>query len=686
MDRQRRLAAIMFTDVIGYSALSQRNEALALELLDEHRRLLRPLFNEHGGTEIKTLGDGFLVEFSSSLQAVECAMEVQTQMRSRNATVAPQRQLRLRIGVHLGDVEHLEGDVFGDGVNIASRLEPLAPPEGIAVSEDVARQVRNKLATSLEGLGEHTLKNIDDPLDVYRVLMPWEQSEGDRPSPPPDRSRIAVLPLANISSDPEDEYFTDGMTEELIYRLSKIDNLRVIAQTSIMPYKRTEKSVATIGQELRVGIVLEGSVRKANNQVRITAQLIETATEEHLWAERYDRALEDVFAIQTDIAEQVAQELEITLNPQEKRQLMRQPTENLEAYNLYLKGRYFWNQRSAEGLNKAVKYFAEAIERDPNFAQGYSGLADCYALMPQVGALSKEEAGRKAIEAAEKAIHLDNSLAEAHTSLGFARAQVHDDVERAEAAYQKALELDPDYPPTQQWYGHLLMRKGRAHDALAAMQRAQELDPLSLISNLNASYLHVCLDQPDEACAQLERALDINPGALTHFYVAYYYYAQRQYEAAVREAATSVELAEEQTLSYLVKADACREIGRPDEALEILRKAKEITSEQDHHTAIGSSDVWVDAFMGSAYSYAGDRAQAEELLSKLKQRPQEHGLSSAIGFLCFALGESDRGFEWLEQAHRDHDAWLMQLRVTPVLDGVRDDPRYRSLLERLQLA
>ncbi|MFB6272466.1 MAG: adenylate/guanylate cyclase domain-containing protein [Salinibacter sp.] len=686
MSDGRRLAAIMFTDFVGYSALSQQNEELALDLLNEHRQLLRPAFADHGGTEIKSTGDGFLVEFGSSLEAVECAIDVQTKVRSRNATVMSQRQFEIRIGIHLGDVEHREGDVFGDGVNIASRIEPLAPEGGICISEDVARQVRNKLSVSLEGLGEHSLKNIEGPLAVYRVAMPWEEIDSTESAAQRNRSRIAVLPLVNISPDPEDEYFTDGMTEELIYRLSKINGLRVIAQTSVMPYKRTEKSVATIGQELQVGIVLEGSVRKANNQVRITAQLIDTETEEHLWAERYDRALEDVFAIQTDIAEQVAQELEITLNPQEKQQITQQPTENLEAYNLYLKGRYLWNQRSAEGLNKAVRYFTEAIQRDPNFAQGYSGLADCYALMPQVGALSKEEAGQKAVEAAEKAIQLDNSLAEAHTSMGFARANFHDDLEGAEAALQKALELNPDYAPAQQWYGQLLLRNGRARDALAAMQRAQELDPLSLISNLNAAFIHIWLGQPDAAYAQLERAFDIYAGALTHLYFAYYYHTQRQYEAAIQQADRALTLDEMKALSHVIKADAYRELGQHHEALKILEEAKANTSEWPQDTAIGSSDIWIDAFMGSVYADAGDRAKAEEIVARLKQRPQEHGRSSAIGSIYFALGENDKGFEWLEQAYQDRDAWLMQLRVMPVFDGVRNDPRYYSLLERLQLA
>lgn len=685
MERQRRLAAIMFTDFVGYSALSHKNEALALDLLDEHRQLVRPILTDHNGTEIKNTGDGFLVEFSSSLEAVECAIDIQTKIRSRNATVGSQHQFEIRIGIHLGDVEHSEGDVFGDGVNIASRIEPLAPDGGIAISEDVARQVRNKPSISLEDLGEQTLKNIEDPLSIFRVVMPWEESNSEGSIAPADRSRVAVLPLVNISPDPDDEYFTDGMTEELIYRLSKISGLRVIAQTSVMPYKRTEKSVATIGQELQVGIVLEGSVRKANHQVRITAQLIETATEEHLWAERYDRALEDVFAIQTDIAEHVAQELEITLNPQEKQQLMRQPTENLEAYNLYLKGRYFWNQRSAEGIEKAARYFREAIQQDPRFAQGYSGLADCYALMPQVGTLPKEEAGRKAIEAAETAIQLDDSLAEAHTSMGFARANFHDKIRDAELSYQNALELNPDYAPAQQWYGQLLVRKGRARDALRAMQRAQELDPLSLISNLNAAFLHIWLEQPDEAYAQLQRALDIHAGALTHLYFAYYYHTQRLYETAIQQADRALTLDEMKVLSHLIKADALRELNQHHEALKILKTAKEKVSQRPQDTAIGSADIWIDAFLGSVYADAGEQAEVEEILASLKERPQEHGLSSAIGLIYFALGENDGGFEWLEQAYHDHDAWLLQLRVMPVYDDVRNDPRYHSLLERLQL-
>lgn len=310
-ERARRLAAIMFTDMVGFTTLAQRDESVALRLLEEQRALLRPLFAEHGGTIVKTLGDGFLVEFSSAVESVRCAQKIQTAMAQRNATASATERFSLRVGIHLGDVVAQDGDIVGDAVNVASRIEPLAEPGGICVTEQVIDQIRSKLGVRGQKLVAPPLKHVAEPVHVYRL----EQEAGGPSSPsrngtPGPYLRLAVLPIASLSADPGDERFADGLTEELISRLAQSTALRVLARTTVMPYKNAGKGIREIGRELAVGSILEGSVRRAANAIRITVQLIDAGSEEHLWAGRFDRELTDVFAVQDEIAQAVSKVLQ----------------------------------------------------------------------------------------------------------------------------------------------------------------------------------------------------------------------------------------------------------------------------------------------------------------------------------------------------------------------------------------
>ncbi|HLC10425.1 MAG TPA: adenylate/guanylate cyclase domain-containing protein, partial [Candidatus Bathyarchaeia archaeon] len=357
---QRRLAAIMFTDLVGFTALGQKNESLALSVLDEQRELLRPVFNRHGGREVKTIGDAFLVDFPSALNAVKCAYEIQKTSRGFNESLPEERRVLLRIGVHLGDIVESHGDISGDAVNIASRIESLADSGGVCLTRQVYDQVQNKFEVPLTSLGNKSLKNLRAPMEVFRMVMPWE-APGTVSSIDRDARRIVILPFANISPDIADEYFADGMTDELIAVLSKIGSLRVVARTSAMRFKGEKATANRIGQELKVGSLIEGSVRKSKNRVRITVQLVDTQSEEQLWTETYDRDLQDIFSVQSDIAQQVARALELRLGVPENSALLQQQTQNPEAYSLYLKGRNRWNLRSENEINRAIKYFEEAI-------------------------------------------------------------------------------------------------------------------------------------------------------------------------------------------------------------------------------------------------------------------------------------------------------------------------------------
>ncbi|MGA7924097.1 MAG: adenylate/guanylate cyclase domain-containing protein [Thermoplasmata archaeon] len=310
-DGSRRLAAIMFTDMVGFTSIAQRDEDSAFRLLEEHRSLLGPLFSEHGGRVIKTMGDGFLVEFASALESVRCAQRIQDVLRSRNASAGSLEKIRLRIGIHVGDIIDRGGDIVGDAVNVASRLEPLADPGGICVSEQVLDQIHNKLPLNWQPVVAPYLKNVEFPSRIFRLEI---LAEGAKSSLPPKEPgsyvRVAVLPFASMSPDPADEFFADGMTEEMIMHLSRGTGLRVVARTSVMPYKGIVKGIREIGRELAVGSILEGSVRRSQNKLRISVQLIDAGTEEHLWVDRFDRELTDVLAIQEEIARSVSKVLQ----------------------------------------------------------------------------------------------------------------------------------------------------------------------------------------------------------------------------------------------------------------------------------------------------------------------------------------------------------------------------------------
>jgi adenylate cyclase len=350
---ERRLAAIMFTDVVGFTSLSQRNEALSLQLLEQHRAILRPLFPKHNGREIKTIGDAFLVQFGSALEAVECAVEMQEVIHNQPGQSA--EKLEMKVGIHVGDVVQSEMDVFGDAVNIASRIEPLAKGGEICISGQVFDQVRNKVPFKLVKLEARELKNVAVPIDVYKVELPWEAPElSSRPVVLPSE-RVAVLPFVSMSPDPQDEYFADGLTEELITKLSQVGGLEVIARTSVMNYKKKEKNASQIGRELNVGTIMEGSVRKAGNRIRVTAQLINANTEGHLWSSTYDRNLDDIFAVQSDIATSVVGSLPGKISATAAKVPAFDETKDIQAYMYFLQGQALMYEREEESFSRQWK-------------------------------------------------------------------------------------------------------------------------------------------------------------------------------------------------------------------------------------------------------------------------------------------------------------------------------------------
>ncbi len=738
---KRQLEAIMFTDIVGYSALTQRNEALALSLLEQHWQLLRSVFTKFDGNEIKTIGDAFLIEFPSALRAVEAGLAMQRTLADYNRGCDDEHKIQIRIGIHLGDVERRENDVFGDGVNIASRIEPLASPGGLCISEPVYTSVRNIIDVPFHSMGEQKLKNISQPVVVYSnstdqqatlnntsfwqelrrrnvfkvgaayaivawlliqltataapalqlpgwvpslityllviglpliLLFAWAfelTPEGVKPTrqvkptesitrttsrkfdfyiiglmaaaiiflvldnyiwikaaaPPAlttatevkpgtttaaplvsDNKSIAVLPFANRSKSEDDAFFVDGIHDDILTQLSKISDMKVISRTSVMRYRDTEKSMKTIGKELGVATLLEGGVQRAGKQIRVNVQLINANTDEHLWAETYDRGLtaSNIFAIQSEIARAIARALLTTLSPEEQTRIAAVPTENLAAYEAYLLGKQRMAKRTSKALAEALDNFQQAITLDPSYALAYVGLADVYQLQIGYSGLPPDETNALAESAINKALALDDKSGEAYASLGLLKWQKRE-YAGAEVAFKQALALNPSYATAYQWYAALLADSGRDKEASAQMQKALALDPLSIIINFNVANYHTRFGRFDEAMAQNEKIIEIDPTA---------------------------------PLGYSGKAYLFWSVyGRLDKAAAWLGKAVSLDPGNPQHSAL----------LGALYAGLGDDQQAGCWLKHaIKLGPDDSVANSNIAYLYTSRGQDEQALPY----------------------------------------
>jgi adenylate cyclase len=471
---ERRLTAILAADVVDYSRLMGLDETGTLSAFSALKSgLIDPAIARHGGRTFKLTGDGMLVEFASVVSAVACAVEIQRQLKKRNESLATDRRLEFRIGVNIGDVIVEGEDIFGDGVNLAARLEGVAPPGGIAISRSAREQVGQRLNLTFEDMGEQRLKNIEKPVRVYHVSLEETAVAAEAPAAR-ERPSIAVLPFNNMSGDPEQEYFSDGITEDLITELSKVSGLFVVARHGAFTYKARPMKVQQIGRELGVASILEGSVRKAGSRVRVTAQLINSRDGGHLWADRFDRELTDIFAIQDEITHAIVEQLKVKLLPHEQESIEQAPTGNVEAYTYYLRGRQFLLRGHKGYYQLARRMFAKAVELDPLYARAYAGIANCDAF------ISLQTRSEVAIESilgmSAKAIELDDKLAEAHASLGLALALAKRYGE-AIKEFEKAIALDPNSFEANYFYGRAAFAEGEEEKAAALFQRAAEMKP-----------------------------------------------------------------------------------------------------------------------------------------------------------------------------------------------------------------
>ncbi len=488
MSENRKLAAILAADVVGYSRLAGADEDRTLARLRALRSdLIDPTIAVHNGRVIKRTGDGALVEFRSVVDAVRCAIEVQNGMVERNAGVPQDRRIEFRIGIHLGDVvEESDGDLMGDGVNIASRLEGVAAPGAICLSEDAYRQVKARLDLSVSDLGNTQLKNIAEPIRVYSLRVGTTEAKATATSQPvtsrpttelPPKLSIAVLPFANMSGDAEQEYFADGISEDIITSLSKLPQLFVIARNSSFTFKGKNVHVQEVGRNLGVRYVLEGSVRKSGNRVRITAQLIDAASGGHLWAERFDRDLTDIFAVQDDVTQQIVGALAINLTEGDRQRLAPEHAGNLEAYDYFLRGRELWHRLTKETNVAARDLLQRAIKLDPNFASAHAFLALTHVLDYLNGwSPSPPNSRDQAEELATRAVALDDRDPRAHWALSIVElySRRHD-VAISEA--QRAIVLNPNFAEGHVSLGEALNYSARADEALKYFDRAKVLNP-----------------------------------------------------------------------------------------------------------------------------------------------------------------------------------------------------------------
>jgi TolB-like protein/class 3 adenylate cyclase len=511
---ERRLAAVLAADVAGYSRLMGADEEGTLTALKTCRRgLIDPKIAEHRGRMVKTTGDGALVEFASAVDATRCAVEIQRAMAERNAVIPEDRRIEFRIGINVGDIIIDQEDIYGDSVNIAARVESLASPGGVCLSEDAYKQVKGKLAINVSDMGEQQLKNIAQPVRVYGVRLDEVTS---RPALAlPDKPSIAVLPFQNMSGDPEQEYFADGIVEEIITALSRMRWLFVIARNSSFTFKGRAVDVKQVSRDLGVRYVLEGSVRKATNRIRITAQLIDATSGVHVWAERFDGGLEDVFDLQDQVTARVVGEIAPKLEQAEIERAKRKPTESLDAYDYFLRGMANVHQWTRAANDEALSLFYKAIELDPGFASAYGMAAWCYIWRKLNGwVIDRARETSEGARLARRAVELGKDDAVALSRGGHALAWFVRDLDKGAAFIDRALVLNPNLAAAWNLSGWVRAYRGELDLAIEHHARAMRLSPLDPIlynMHVGTAFAHFLAGRYDEAIGCANRALSEQP-------------------------------------------------------------------------------------------------------------------------------------------------------------------------------
>ncbi|MFC2124700.1 adenylate/guanylate cyclase domain-containing protein [Bacteroidota bacterium] len=682
MPEDRRLAAIMFTDIVGYTALMGSDEDKAFQLLRKNRDLQRPLIKKYKGEWLKEMGDGILASFSTASDAVRCAGEIQNEAKKAG--------IPMRIGVHSGEVVFEGSDVLGDGVNVASRLEEMSDEGCITISGTVYKDIKNKAGINTKYIGDKKLKGVEDPVKVYEVLCEEEKEEATSEQPSPksnkllyyiiaglvvviiafliwqfmpsketslptpeasadevDRS-IAVLPFTNMSNDPDQEYFSDGMMEEILMHLYKIGDLEVTSRTSAMRYKETDKLIGDIASELGVRHVLEGSVRKEGDRVRITVQLIDAVNDKHIWANSYDEELKSVFAIQSDVAQQIAKALKAEITPEVGGRITTIPTENLEAYNIYLQAHselyQFYN------VEKARELYEQAMSLDPEFAPAYAELGFYWLGRGGWGGdLEPDEVLKKALPLLRKALEIDNNLTIAHVHLSYIYLWFQWDFEGAENEWNEVFRLNPSNDDYIGSYTTFLNASGRFQEALELTEKT--------IKDALLSY----------------EFTDLSIG-LSYFFSGHAEKAIQFYETAMQLNPTDV-----MTLYYVVRIAIYT--GKYEEIIDGFMKYHELPSENKRPlppVLLGS--------MAIAYYHTDQKEKTENILKELIAKSDSTSVGSPAFYTAMIyaqMGETDLAFNYLEKAYETHEVEMYWLKVEPPFEPIHDDSRWQVMLDKV---
>jgi TolB-like protein/class 3 adenylate cyclase/Tfp pilus assembly protein PilF len=780
---QRKLAAIMFTDMVGYSALSQRDDKLALELLEEHRQLLREIFPRFNGTEIKTIGDAFLVEFNSALEAAQCAIEIQRALAKRNADAPAARQVELKIGIHIGDVVHRGGDVYGDGVNIASRIEPLAGAGGICVSMDVERQIRNAVETRFEKLAPTELKNISLPMDLFRIVLPWEKKsevrdqksavrervaastgrrfawigglalllivgigwwwttlphknpaspapEGSQPKNVPEKS-IAVLPFESLSEDKANAYFAEGVQDEILTKLASIADLKVISRTSTAKYKSKPEDLKVVSQQLGVATVLEGTVQRAADKVRVNVQLIDARADSHLWAKSFDRDIKDVFAVESEVSQEIADALQAKLSPNEASTLATSPTNNPEAYDLFLKAEYEEREADsslkAEPFDRAAVFYQQALERDSTFALAAARLAENRILRHWfVKRLSESELPE--IETmAQHAVALGPDLAEAHIALGSFYYYGKLDYADALQEFGRALKLQPNSAGALERCAYIYRRQGQWERALSGLAKCQERDPQNGLLARETGSTYCYLRMWPEAKRAASRSLALDPHGVSALHTLlicslngagdiseakralgmfpqapriinflslstsstgpYFYVIERDYGGALK--ACEKEIADpDENRSRLVTRVAIHVLaGDTDRAHDEIEQARTLLerrlADRPNDAFAVMQMSWVNLALDRKAGALHLAQQATDLNPVEKDAPTGVAFQTALAEIQARAGEAGEAVKTLGRLlaiPAGFHVSIAQLKIDPIWDPIRNDPSFQRLL------
>jgi len=641
----RKLVAIMFADMTGFTAMMQEDEAKAKILRNRQQQTLENLIPAHNGTIVQFFGDGTLSIFDSAIDAVKSAIEIQKELQK-------EPKVKLRIGIHSGDVVYDTNGLYGDCVNLASRIESISVPGAVLISDKVFDEVKNQSEIKTIPLGKVNLKNVKRPVEVHAIaneglVIPTTVQIGIKTGS--DKS-IAVLPFVNMSADPENEYFSDGISEEILNSLTHVEGIRVTARTSSFSFKGKNEDIREIGNKLGVSNILEGTVRRAGKKIRINVQLISAVDGYHIWSEAYDSELEDIFEVQDEIATKIVTRLKENFAISDKKEsIVKTPTENIEAYNVYLKGRYYWNKSNPEDILRAIKTFEEAIKLDPNFALPYCALSYCYSFMGSSGLMPPTEAYPKAKDCTLKAIELDPNHAESHLSLATIKFYHNWDFEGAEASLNKAQDLGLNSSLFNQVHGWFLIAKGDFEKAIEKIQQALALDPLSLplMSTLGDAYSFA--GRFEEGLAQYNKIIELEPNFRRGF--------------------------EGRGMIYLAMGE----------------NEKAVKDFEQYHKLVGHPLKGLSS-LGHAYAAAGQTDKALEIVEKLKLREQnEPGvlLHMDYAFLYSGMKQFDLAFDYLNKTY-DQRMGIACLGMIfciryPMLNELKSDPRFKELTQKMGL-